>query len=106
MVGLKRTSTDTHMRVQCSHASVGLAQARPKYRYRRPGNFRCSRFFASCLGGENETRYIAERDGISSHRLKRLRHNCSSSSSSSSKILFQQDSCIYKVIVGLHTGSA
>ena len=30
----------------------------------------------------------------------------SSSSSSSSKILFQQDSCIYKVIVGLHTGPA
>ena len=29
-----------------------------------------------------------------------------SSSSSSSKILFQQDSCIYKVIVGLHTGPA
>ena len=27
-------------------------------------------------------------------------------SSSSSKILFQQDSCIYKIIVGLHTGPA
>ena len=28
------------------------------------------------------------------------------SSSSSSEILFQQDSCIYKLIVGLHTGPA
>ena len=25
----KQTSTDTHTRAQCSHASVGLAQARP-----------------------------------------------------------------------------
>ena len=27
----KRTSIDTHTRAQCSHASVGLAQARPNH---------------------------------------------------------------------------
>ena len=28
--------TYTHMRAQCSHASVGLAQARPNYTYTLP----------------------------------------------------------------------